>query len=332
MKANTWTKRMVAASVGMAMLFTGNSMTRLGKAVQPEETQPPLPPETVMPTPPPTEEPGPSEAQLACAAIAENADGRHIFVWDSGLGEMVYCSGEEDETLYPASITKLYSALVALMYLDPAETITAGEELAFMQPGSSRAYISRGCRLTVEMLIEAMLIPSGNDAAYVVAAAAGRKIAGEDTLDASRAVEEFVAEMNRMGSELGLTNSHFMNPDGYHNEAHYMCPKDVALVAALALDQPVVAEYMALQQDSVTFESGEHIAWYNTNHLINPESPYYMENAVGMKTGYTGEAGQCLLGAFREEDRAIIVGIFGAEEQYKRYSTAIKLYEACNPE
>lgn len=333
MKANTWTKRMVAASVGMAMLFTGNSMTRLGKAVQPEETTPTAPTETVMPTQvPTTTEPETEQILKACAAIAEKADGRHIFVWDTGQGEMVYCNREEGEKLYPASITKLYSALVAMMYLEPEEIITAGEELKFMQPGSSRAYISRGCRLTVEMLIEAMLIPSGNDAAYVVAAAAGREIAGEASLDASAAVERFIEEMNRMGSELGLTNSHFMNPDGYHDENHYMCPRDISLVASMALQQPVIAKYMALQQDSVTFESGEHIAWYNTNHLINPESPYFMENAVGMKTGYTGEAGQCLLGAFRENDRAIVVGIFGAEEQYKRYSTAIKLYEACSPD
>lgn len=321
---------MVAASVGMAMLFTGNSMTRLGKAVQPEETVPTLPAETVTPTTrQPTQPPDLPETALACAAIAQKADGRHIFVWDTGRQEMVYCNSEEEERLYPASITKLYSSLVALMYLDPEEVVTAGEELSRMQPGSSRAYVSRGCRLTVEMLVEAMLIPSGNDASYVVAAAAGRKIAGDETLTPSDAVDAFVEEMNRMASELGLANSHFANPDGYHDETHYMCPRDVARVAALALEQPVIAKYMGLQQDSVTFESGEHIAWYNTNHLINPESPYFRENAVGMKTGYTSEAGQCLLGAFREDDRAIIVGIFGAEEQYKRYSTAIKLYEAC---
>ncbi len=331
MKANSWTKRMVAASVGMAMLFTGNSLTRLGKAVQPAETQPTAaptetvpPPETVFPTTVPAQ---PEETEQL-AEIAAEADGTHIFVYDVHRARMIFCSGEETEKLYPASITKLYAALVALMYLEPETVVTAGEELKHMQPGSSRAYISRGCQLTVEMLVEAMLLPSGNDASYVVAAAAGRAIAGEPTLDADAAVTAFVEEMNRKSKELGLENSHFMNPDGYHHQEHYMCPKDAALVAALALQQPVIAKYCALQQDSVKFESGEHIAWYNTNHLINPESPYYSPNAVGLKTGYTSQAGQCLLAAFRDETKEIIVGIFGAEEQYRRYSDAVKLYEA----
>lgn len=331
MKANSWTKRMVAASVGMAMLFTGNSLTRLGSAVQPAETKPTAaptqtmpPPETASPTTIPTQ---PQKADLL-AEIAAEAEGRHMFVYDVHRARMLYCSGEETEKLYPASITKLYAAVVALMYLDPEEVVTAGEELKRMQPGSSRAYISRGCQLTVDMLIEAMLIPSGNDASYVVAAAAGRAISEDPNLDAYGAVEVFVEEMNRKSKELGLENSHFTNPDGYHDENHYMCPKDAALVAALALQQPVIAKYCQLQQDSVKFESGEHIAWYNTNHLINPESPYYSPNAVGLKTGYTSEAGQCLLAAFRDETKEIIVGIFGAEEQYQRYADAVKLYEA----
>lgn len=332
MKANSWTKRMVAASVGMAMLFTGNSLTRLGSPVQPAETKPTAaptdtmpPPETASPTTIPTQ---PAE-DLRLAEIGAEADGRHIFVYDVHRARMLYCSGEETEKLYPASITKLYTAVVALLYLDPAEIITAGEELKQMQPGSSRAYISRGCRLTVEMLMEAMLIPSGNDASYVVAAAAGRVIAENPDLDAASAVAVFVEEMNRKSGELGLENSHFVNPDGYHHENHYMCPKDAALVGALALQQPVIAKYCVLQQDSVRFESGEHIAWYNTNHLINPESPYYSPNAVGLKTGYTSQAGQCLLAAFRDETKEIIVGIFGAEEQYRRYDDAVELYETC---
>lgn len=333
MIANSWTKRMVAASVGMAMLFTGNSLTRLGQAAQPEETRPPtVPTETVAPTQatePATMATEPQDT-AAFEEILETADGTHIFVYDVTAGNMRFCNVAETEKLYPASITKLYAALVALLYLDPETVVTAGEELKFMQPGSSRAYLSRGCRLTVEMLVEAMLIPSGNDASYVVAAAAGRAIGMDPALDADSAVAVFVEEMNRKAKELGLENSHFVNPDGYHHEQQYMCPRDAALVASLALKQPVIAKYCALQQDSVTFESGEHIAWYNTNHLINPESPYYCANAVGLKTGYTSQAGQCLLAAFRDEGGEIVVGIFGAEKQYQRYSDAVKLYEACD--
>lgn len=321
----------MAASMGMWLLFTGNTLAARSEAAEPEQ-EPALPVITAPPTTVPVTEPPETESRqryLACEEIARQADGRQIFVYDGDREEMVYCSSEETEALYPASITKLYSALVALKYLDPETVVTAGNELKLVKSGSSRAYVTKGCRLTVEMLVEAMVIPSGNDAAYVLAAAAGRAIAGDGKLDAYTAVEVFLEEMNRMGKELGLENSHFANPDGFHSEAHFMCAGDVAKVGALALDNPVIAKYINLQQDSVTFASGEHIAWYNTNHLINPESPYYEPFAVGMKTGYTDEAGHCLLAAFRDGHRQIIVGIFGAEKPYQRYDDAGKLFEAC---
>lgn len=333
MKANWWSKRIIAASLGVCLLFTGNSLVGRGAAAQPEETVAVTDSaQTRMPeTWPPTTEPAiaTQPPQIDWAQLTAEADGEHIFVYDILTEQMLYCSAEETDKLYPASITKLWSALVALMYLDPEEVVTAGAELKLVKSGSSRAYVGRGCKLTVEMLIEGMLIPSGNDAAYVVAAAAGRKIAEDPEMEAAAAVTVFLGEMNRKAEEMGLESSHFVNPDGYHDEDHYMCPKDVALVGALALENRVIARYIGLQQDSVTFETGEHIAWYNTNHLINPESPYFSPFAVGMKTGYTDEAGQCLLAAFRDGRREVIVGIFGAQQRYQRYADALALFDAC---
>lgn len=327
MTLDRWSKRMMAATVVMSLLFTGNTLTGQGQAASPptESTRP----STAVPetAPPPTVPTEPEENPLF-AEIAAKSDGKQVFLWDGQGQRMLFCSGGETESMYPASITKLYAAYVALMHLSPEETVTAGEELRLVQPGSSRAFISRGCVLTVEMLVEAMLIPSGNDGAYVLSAAAGRAIAGDENLDGAAAVEMFVEEMNRVAQELGFQNSHFMNPDGYHHENHYMCPADAALVGMLALENPVIAKYAAKSSDAVTFQSGEHIAWYNTNHLINPESPYYSPSALGLKTGYTDAAGQCLLSAFRDGERVYIIGIFGAEKQYLRYDTAKALFEA----
>ena len=87
-------------------------------------------------------------------------------------------------------------------------------------------------------------------------------------------------------------------------------------------------EFIKLQQDSVRFASGETITWYNTNRLLNPESAWYCENAIGMKTGYTKEAGYCLLAAFQEDDRQFLVGIFDSENKLSRYTDAITLFEA----
>lgn len=318
---------MMAGTVVVSLLFTGNTLAGKGQAAAPPapSTQPP----TTVPTAPPTTAPTEPRVDPALAEIGAGADGRQVFIWDGET--MLYSKAGETEKLYPASITKLYAAYVALMHLSPETVVTAGEELRLVQPGSSRAFVSRGCKLTVEMLVEAMLIPSGNDAAYVLSAAAGRAIAGEE-LAAPEAVAVFIEEMNRVAQELGFRNSHFMNPDGYHHENHYMCPVDAAKVGMLALESPVIAKYAQRSSDAVTFASGEHIAWYNTNHLINPESPYYSPAAVGLKTGYTDAAGQCLLAAFREGERTFIVGIFGAEKQYPRYGTAAALFEAAMDE
>jgi D-alanyl-D-alanine carboxypeptidase (penicillin-binding protein 5/6) len=178
------------------------------------------------------------------------------------------------------------------------------------------------------MLVEAMLLPSGNDAAYVLAAAAGRKLLAEEDPSAKEAVQAFLEEMNRVAEEVGLTGSHFENPDGYHSENHYTCPGDLATIGELALKNETIVEFMKLQQDSVVFASGEIITWYNTNRLLNPESAWYCENAIGMKTGYTKEAGYCLLAAFQEDDRQFLVGIFDSENKLSRYTDAITLFEA----
>lgn len=323
MTLDRWSKRMIAATFAVGLLFTGNALAGKSQAAGPPSVETQLP--TTAPTIPPTTEP---TVNPAFAEIGAEADGKQVFIWDAGRETMLYSKEEETEKMYPASITKLYAALVALMHLSPEDTVTAGDELRLMQPGSSRAFVSRGCTLTVEMLVEAMLIPSGNDAAYVLSAAAGRAIAGDEDLAAADAVAVFVEEMNRVAEDLDFHNSHFTNPDGYHHEDHYMCPADAARVGAMALDNPVIAKYAAVSSDAVTFASGEHIAWYNTNHLINPGSPYYSPAALGLKTGYTDAAGQCLLAAFREGEDIFIVGIFGAENQYRRYGTATALFEA----
>lgn len=257
---------------------------------------------------------------------AAGLDAEHIFLYDTQNQQMIFCNTDQMDTLYPASITKLFSAWVALQILSEDAVVTAGWELGFLQPGSSTAFIALDSRLTVEMLIEGMLLPSGNDAALVLAAAVGRHLLNEKKATASQAVARFVEEMNRAAQALDLQNSHFENPDGYHAQQHYSCPEDLAKIAWLALDEPVIRRCMELQKDKVTFVSGETLVWENTNRLLNPESDYYCPEAVGMKTGYTSMAGYCLMAAFGENP--LVVGIFGAKEPLSRYENAAALYDA----
>lgn len=271
-----------------------------------------------------------SQMYRVLSELAPELVSDQILVYDATDDKMLYTQSNEGQKLYPASITKLYSAWVALQYLDSEEVITAGDELRLVQPGSSVAWIGRGHQLYVRTLVEAMMLPSGNDAAMIVAAAAGRRIAGDETLDPETAVQTFVAEMNRMAEELGFERSHFANPDGYHVGCHYTCLNDVARMAKLALDNKVIARYIRRAEDDVVFVSGQSIKWKNTNLLLSREEGFYRGDAIGMKTGHTRQAEYCLLSAFRcPGDRIIVVGAFGSDDEYGRLRDILKLINAC---
>ena len=125
MKINVWSKRIGAASLASAMLFTGNALVD-------KDTEAAEPPLAVVETTAATEVTVPrvdpyAAERAVCEEIAAQADGTHIFVYDAEELEMVYCGTDPLDKLYPASITKVYAALVALMYLEPDQVVTAGD-------------------------------------------------------------------------------------------------------------------------------------------------------------------------------------------------------------
>ena len=175
------------------------------------------------------------------------------------------------------------------------------------------------------MLVEGMMLPSGNDAAMVLAAAAGRVIAQDETLSAQDAVDAFVDEMNRQSEALGFEKTHFSYPDGWHTGSHYTCLQDLARIAKLALENDTISRYMRLQEDDTYFVSGQHVVWENTNLLLDREGGYYRSDAIGMKTGFTRPAGYSVMTAFTYEEGAIVVGLFGYSGKYDRFRDAIHL-------
>lgn len=245
--------------------------------------------------------------------------------------EYLAASHEADQRVYPASITKLFTAYVALQHLAPETAVTAGDELNLVVWGSSVAGIQQGDVLTVEQLVEAMLLPSGNDAAYVLAAAAGRKIAGE-TADTVKAVNTFMSVMNSQAESLGMTGTNFVNPDGIHDEQHYMTFHDLVLMGQLVMEEPAIMEYAGLDVgNNPRYEEGNQAEdapkqWKNTNALIHPDNKYYCPYAVGLKTGQTPMAGSCLLSAFEYEGVDYIVGVFGCPEVEDRFADTLQLF------
>jgi len=174
-----------------------------------------------------------------------------------------------------------------------------------------------------------MMLPSGNDAAMVLAAAAGRRIAEDETISAGEAVQVFVMEMNRKAEELGFEKSNFANPDGFHVGCHYTCLNDMARIAKLALEDKTISRYIRRFEDDVVFVSGQTITWKNTNLLLSPEDGFYRADAIGMKTGYTNQAQYCLMSAFKCSDgRTIVIGAFGSDDEFDRLRDILQLIHA----
>ena len=276
---------------------------------------------TPAPTPPPTEpaptwKTYPEDRQLLA---------RQYFVYDCKAGSFLTISGKMDERIYPASITKLFTAYVAMQYVDPQKEITAGDVLDLVAWGSSVAKIKKGDTLTAGQLVEAMLLPSGNDAAYMLACEAGRVMKGNPNLSPSAAVQAFMTQMNAQAKAVGMTNTHFVNPDGIHDSQHYTTFADLAILGKLSMENETIMKHAITPNRDVQLH-GETITWKNTNALVNPTTEYYCPYAVGLKTGQTPSAGSCLLSAFRKGDTELIIGVFGCPEEEDRFDDTLQLF------
>ena len=232
------------------------------------------------------------------------------FAYDVRTEEYLRLEGDPQEKLYPASITKLLTCHVVLQYMDPEETVIVGDAMALVDPDSSVAELQEGDELTVEQLIAGMMMPSGNDAAQVAAVETGRVIAGDSSLDAVSAKEIFVEEMNRQAQLLGMENSHFVSPDGWHDDDHYTTMEDLVKLSKVVLNNQTMLKYTSLATQTVVL-NGREVEWENTNFLLYEDKGVYVPSTIGLKTGYTSNAGGCLVSAFFETDRIILIGVFG---------------------
>ena len=249
------------------------------------------------------------------------------FVYDCESKQFVAKAEDISTKIYPASVTKLFTAYVALQYLDASKSVTAGDVLNKVAAGSSVAEIKKGDVLTVEQLVAGMLLPSGNDAAYILAAEAGRAMYGEKAKSVSTddAVKRFVKEMNDQAKLLGMSGTNFANPDGIHSDSHYSTYADLAVLGTLVLADPIIMKYAAVSSMDVTLQSGS-VNWHNTNAIIDSESEYYCSLCTGLKTGQTPMAGSCLLSAFQYMDRTLIIGVFGCKEVDDRFPDTLQLF------
>lgn len=230
-----------------------------------------------------------------------------------------------DERIYPASTTKLLTAIVALTYCDKDTVFTAGSELSLVSPNSSLAFINNGNQLTVEQLVTAMMLASGNDAAYVLAANVGRLVSMDYELPSTLAVEYFCRLMNETAEKIGALDSNFINPDGFFDENHYTTVSDMLKISLYALDFDVITNAAKKPEAVVTYVSGEIATWSNSNALVNHYNNVYIAECTGLKTGFCDEAGYCLIATVEASGESYITAVFGATESSVRWEESKSL-------
>lgn len=210
--------------------------------------------------------------------------------WDVKAKEVIL-EKNMNEKMYPASITKLMTALLLAENSEKDNDLYIGEE-PLKQPGfainRNLFILYKGDTIKAEAVMKAMLLPSANDMAVVAAEHVGGSIAG------------FVQMMNDKAKELGMTNTRFANPTGLHDPNHYSTAFDLAKLAEAAYANPWLRETIATQTANIRTKNQKIGDIKNSNKLLGTEGN------VGGKTGFTPEAGRCLVGIFVRDGRQII--------------------------
>ncbi len=227
---------------------------------------------------------------------------------DANTGAIVYAKNEHQE-LYPASLTKIMTALLVVEAIDKGQLsldqeVTASSTIESLDTDGSTANIKPGEIMTVEQLLYCMLVVSANEACVILAEA----VAGS--------VDAFVDQMNEKAQALGCENTHFVNPTGLHDSQHYTSAWDLYLITKEALTHE---DFVRISDTGdITLPATnlhEARALHSTNYLISVwrSRGYVNKNAHGIKTGSTSEAGHCLVSSAAKGSLSFISVVLGCD-------------------
>ena len=239
---------------------------------------------------------------------------------ESSTGKILY-GKNENEKLYPASTTKILTAIIAIENYKLTDKVTANNTAIMAIPsGYSNAGIQPGETLTVEELLQLFLIHSANEVGYIFAE------------DISGSVDNFANLMNKKATEIGCKNTHFTNPSGIHNVEHYSTAYDMALIAQYCMKNETFRSIVSMPSCTIEpTDKYEKRYFKNTNDLLDSKSKYYYENAIGIKTGFTTQAKNCLIAGSKKDDMELITVVLGAEAtadgRSGRYIDTINLFD-----
>ncbi len=244
--------------------------------------------------------------------------GEAAFLINPSTGIIIY-EKNADTRMFPASTTKIMTAYLALTHLDLNKECTASATAVDIDRDGSNMGISQGEILTVRQLIDSLVIHSANDAANVLA---------EET---SGSISEFVSLMNSTAKELGMNNTHFENPHGYHSDNHYTTARDMAILACKAMENDTFVEMVGMKRLTIapTNKYKTERIFSTRNALINPYSDISLQYrfATGIKTGHTSNAGYCFVGSATKNDMDLISVVFKSSSYNRAFIDTKNLFE-----
>ena len=256
---------------------------------------------------------------LCCKSFAIenlNVNANAALIIETNTGKVIY-EKDGDEQNYPASVTKILTAILVLENCNLDDVAIASESAISQIPdGYVVAPLKVGEEMKIKDLLYALMLKSANDAAYVLAEHVGKN------------VDFFADMMNQKAKEIGCTGSHFVNPNGIHNERHYTTANDMYLIAKYAMKNEEFVKIVSTMEytlPSTNKYEAEDRVMRNTNSFINPDSSFYNKNVRGIKTGTTAQAGNCLITDVARDGLEFITVLLGAETSSGKFSETEKM-------
>lgn len=243
-----------------------------------------------------------------------------VILVDSKTGQIMY-EKNIHEKLYPASITKVMTALITLEKCKLDEKVTASKRAVFeIESDSNNVGFEPDEELTVEQLLYALMLESANEAANILAEHIGGSIEG------------FADIMNSRAKELGALNTNFVTPNGLHNDNHYTTVYDMSLIARKAMTIPEFRRIVQTREYTMssTNKNKKIKQFFCHNRLMLRSTSYYYPYAIGIKTGYTTKAGNSLIACATKNNMELIAVTMNSRIEngtLLTYSDSTKLFE-----
>ena len=250
-----------------------------------------------------------NEARAVKEDVFKDIKAPNLLLAETNTGRILY-ERKVDEKIYPASLTKLMTAILVVENCELDEIVTVSENAVLSVPtGYVNANLQVGEELTVEDLLYVMLIPSANDAANALAEHVGGNI------------ESFSTMMNSRAKELGCTGTNFTNPSGLHEKEHYTTTKDLFLISQKAIESNLVKKIIGTTTYTLPstnkYTKDERI-FTTTNYMIRKSlTKYYCDYCIGAKTGYTEYAKNCVVEFASKDGIELTVIVMGEDAKVK---------------